>query len=115
MYRKKDFLYKNRDGEQTMGNMLGKIQAYWTNRAEGYSQTNREELAGAQKEKWLAVLKEGFPKREPSGIKVLDMGTGPGFFAIILARAGYQVTAVDCTSDPQALRLPRTDVQHAYN
>ncbi len=90
---------KNKDGEQTMGKMLGKIQAYWTNRAEGYSQTNREELAGAQKEKWLAVLKEGFPKREPSEIKVLDMGTGPGFFAIILARAGYQVTAVDCTEE----------------
>lgn len=29
---------------------------------------------------------------------MLDVGTGPGFFAIILARMGYQVTAVDYTA-----------------
>lgn len=29
--------------------------------------------------------------------KILDIGTGPGFFSIILAEAGYQVTAVDYT------------------
>ena len=30
--------------------------------------------------------------------RVLDVGTGPGFFAIILAELGYQVTAVDYTA-----------------
>ena len=29
---------------------------------------------------------------------MLDVGTGPGFFAIILARMGYRVTAVDYTA-----------------
>lgn len=29
---------------------------------------------------------------------MLDVGTGPGFFAIILAELGYQVTAVDYTA-----------------
>ena len=37
----------------------------------------------------------GGKKRED--IHVLDVGTGPGFFAIILAELGYQVTAVDYT------------------
>ena len=32
-------------------------------------------------------------------MKILDIGTGPGFFAIILAQAGYQVTAVDYTEE----------------
>ena len=82
-----------------MGRILGRIQAYWTNRAEGYSQVNQEELAGEQKNRWLAVLKEEFPKQDPKEIQVLDIGTGPGFFAIILARAGYQVTAVDYTEE----------------
>ncbi len=82
-----------------MGRILGRIQAYWTNRAEGYSQVNQEELAGEQKNRWLAVLKEEFPRRDPKEIQVLDIGTGPGFFAIILARAGYQVTAVDYTEE----------------
>lgn len=82
-----------------MGRILGRIQTYWTNRAEGYSKVNQEELAGEQKNRWLSVLKEEFPKKEPSEIQVLDIGTGPGFFAIILARAGYRVTAVDYTEE----------------
>ena len=32
-------------------------------------------------------------------VKVLDIGTGPGFFAILLAEAGFQVTAVDYTEE----------------
>ena len=28
-------------------------------------------------------------------MRVLDVGTGPGFYAIILAERGYRVTAVD--------------------
>lgn len=39
-----------------------------------------------------------FPDRCPEEIRVLDVGTGPGFFAIILAELGYQVTAVDYTA-----------------
>ena len=33
------------------------------------------------------------------GGKILDVGTGPGFFAILLAEAGYQVTAIDYTEE----------------
>ena len=75
---------------------------YWTHRASGYSGVNQEELATAQKHIWGAALYERiaarFPGRKPGSIRVLDVGTGPGFFAIILARMGYQVTAVDYTA-----------------
>lgn len=70
---------------------------YWTSRTIGYSKVNEEELSTDQKKKWLNVITEYFPK-EREKIKVLDMGTGPGFFAIILAQAGFDVTAVDCTN-----------------
>ena len=33
----------------------------------------------------------------PEKVHVLDVGTGPGFFAVILAENHYQVTAVDYT------------------
>ena len=33
-----------------MGRILGRIQTYWTNRAEGYSKVNQEELAGEKSE-----------------------------------------------------------------
>ena len=72
---------------------------YWTHRAPGYSGVNQEELATDQKRVWGRTIQERiaarFPGRKPGSILVLDVGTGPGFFAIILARMGYQVTAVD--------------------
>ena len=79
--------------------LIDKIEAYWTGRAEGYSQVNQGELATDQKQKWTENLKKHLPKGEPEKIKVLDVGTGPGFFAILLAEAGYQVTAVDYTEE----------------
>jgi SAM-dependent methyltransferase len=69
---------------------------YWTNRTSGYSKVNEKELSSEQKQKWLAAITPHFPGKRKN-IKILDMGTGPGFFAIILAEAGFQVTAVDCT------------------
>ena len=43
------------------------------------------------------VLLEQLPKKEKDQVQILDIGTGPGFFAILLAEEGYQVTAVDYT------------------
>ena len=82
-----------------MGKLLKEIQSYWSGRAEGYSKVNQEELNGEQKDKWLSLLEEKFPHRRPEEIRVLDIGTGPGFFAVILAEQGYQVTAVDYTQE----------------
>ena len=76
--------------------------AYWSNRAQGYSKVNQEELDSEQHRVWSRVLWERiakqYPDRKNETISVLDIGTGPGFFAIILAERGYQVTAVDYTA-----------------
>ena len=68
----------------------------------GLSGVNQEELASDQKTVWRGVISRriaaGFPDRSPAQIRVLDVGTGPGFFAIILAELGYQVKAVDYTA-----------------
>lgn len=37
------------------------------------------------------------PKFTKNSKKILDVGTGPGFMAILLAEAGYEVTAIDFT------------------
>ncbi len=75
--------------------------AYWTHRAPGYSTVNREELATDQRSVWSRALdsriRGHFAGRSRSDIRVLDIGTGPGFFAIVLAELGYRVTAVDYT------------------
>lgn len=77
--------------------LLKQIEEYWSTRTEGYSEVNDKELAGMQRQAWLSVLEEHFPKKDKEELKILDIGTGPGFFPVILARAGYQVTAVDYT------------------
>ena len=82
-----------------MKGQLKELEQYWTNRAEGYSMVNQEELAGEQRQKWLHYLQTHFPEKAPEQLAVLDIGTGPGFFSIILAEAGYPVTAVDYTEE----------------
>ena len=77
--------------------LLQEIASYWGTRAEGYSEVNEKELAGSQREAWLHVLEEQFPEKEE--MKILDIGTGPGFFPMILSEAGYTVTAVDYTEE----------------
>lgn len=89
--------------ERIMNTLKEEIHAYWTQRAEGYSEYNQQEMADARRSMWknklLSLLEENFPGKNPEELKVLDVGTGPGFFALLLAEAGYQVTAVDVTEE----------------
>lgn len=82
-----------------MEKMLDRIESYWSTRVEGYSEVNQKELEGMQKQAWLQVLEKEFPPVSKEEIKILDVGTGPGFFPRILAEAGYSVTAVDYTPE----------------
>lgn len=77
--------------------LLKDIEKYWTNRAAGYSQVNREELAGENRHHWLRELTAHIPAGRKEELEILDIGTGPGFFSILLAEQGYHVTAVDYT------------------
>ena len=80
-------------------NLEKKNKEYWLKRAEGYSEVNKEELAGVQRNNWTSFLKaeimEHFRDKQPKDIKILDVGAGPGFISIILAEAGFSVTALD--------------------
>ena len=81
--------------------ILTENKEYWTDRAAGYSEVNQLELATAQRRKWRDCLHSEiarrFPDRAPDTLRVLEIGTGPGFFAILLSEMGYEVTAVDLT------------------
>lgn len=84
-----------------MTTILSENKTYWTGRAPGYSEVNRLELATGQRRRWSdclrAELKRQFPGRAPQELRVLEVGTGPGFFAILLCELGCSVTAVDLT------------------
>ena len=75
--------------------LLQEIEQYWTRRAPSYSDMIHDELRSDGVDRWLPVLKENGIGEEP--LRILDIGTGPGFFAIILAGLGHEVVAVDYT------------------
>ena len=78
-----------------MSTLTGTIERYWTRRASSYTEVVKKNLADGWDSKWADELIKNFPKEEGRYLKVLDIGTGPGFYAIILALRGYDVTAVD--------------------
>lgn len=94
-----------------------KNQSYWTQRASGYSRVNREELDSKQHCIWQKTLcgelSAHFPHRSHSSIRVLDVGCGPGFFSIVLAEQGYDVTAIDLT--PAMLEQAKINAGSAAN
>lgn len=81
--------------------ILEENKNYWTDRAPGYSEVNRLELATAQRQRWKDCIREEltrrFPDRPLADLQVLEIGTGPGFFAILLRELGCAVTAIDLT------------------
>ncbi len=80
-----------------------RIAAYWATRAEGYSDRTEDELAGPRGKLWAARLKTALAAA-PEG-PVLDLGCGPGLFALLAARTGRRVTGLDVT--PEMLERAR--------
>ena len=59
-----------------------RIEAYWDSRSENLSKTRRLELSGVDSDAWEAIFRRNLPVGR---LKILDVGTGAGFFAAILS------------------------------
>lgn len=75
---------------------LESIQTYWNRRAGDFSSSSLEELESEEGTFFKKLFCEKFTK--PSA-KILDCGSGAGFFTILLNRMGHRVTAVDYSGD----------------
>ena len=78
-----------------MTELTNRIEHYWTQRAHDFNTVRQNELRDAISGRWLAEMNAYLPPR--SALDILDAGTGTGYFAILLARAGHRVTGVDLT------------------
>ena len=72
------------------------IRDYWNQRANGFALAVDEELKLEEAKEWEQQFRESIQKPEA---RVLDDGTGAGFFPVILSRLGYRVTAIDYSDE----------------
>lgn len=83
------------NGEKEPSELLDTLTSYWTDRAHSYSAQNLAEMNDWRRKAWRDLILSYAPQKKQ--LKILDVGTGPGFFAINLSLAGHDVTAVDVT------------------
>lgn len=72
-----------------------RIQDYWTERSGDFAGLRKKELQCDMADLWWKEISAYLPKGRP--LQILDVGTGSGFFAILLAEKGHQVTGIDLT------------------
>lgn len=81
---------KKEEPEKTFSEM---VENYWNERAEAFLQIRMAELKDPISERWLNAMKQYLPKKKH--LKILDAGTGCGYFAVLLTREGHKVTGID--------------------
>ncbi len=67
------------------------IREYWDSRAREYDRSPGHTILP---EVWREVLRKTFPSK----MKILDVGTGTGFIALLLAELGHEVTGIDIST-----------------
>lgn len=80
-----------------MEKLKQRMTDYWSQRVENFSALRMKEFNGEKHVLWMRELEKHIPKGESWNI--LDVGTGTGFFAFLLASAGHHVTGIDLTEE----------------
>ena len=80
-----------------MNTIKNDMTNYWSQRAKKFSLLRQREFASEKHEQWLAELDRYLPPGRK--LDILDIGTGTGFFAFLLAERGHHVTGIDLTPD----------------
>lgn len=76
-----------------------RIKNYWEGEAQAYSDGIQDELKSDKRKTWKKIILENAPASDAGKLKILDIGTGPGFFPIILGEEGHDVTGIDLTEN----------------
>lgn len=71
-----------------------RIVNYWTKRSESFAKLRHEELHSYMSDLWLTEILKYLPTKP---CKILDVGTGNGFFAQLLAKHHHEVDGIDLT------------------
>ena len=69
------------------------INEHWSELSDNFNDYVVDEFKTDRPAEWLRVIESSAPSNRP--LRVLDAGCGPGFFSILLSRAGHIVTGID--------------------
>ena len=72
-----------------------RIKDYWTQRSHDFGTVRKNELENEMGQRWLHEIERFLP--EGRNLNILDVGTGTGFFAVLLAQQGHRVEGIDLT------------------
>ena len=84
--------------------MEERVKNYWTQRSHDFGTVRKNELENEMGQRWLREIERFLP--EGRNLNILDVGTGTGFFAVLLAQQGHRVEGIDLT--PAMLEEART-------
>lgn len=76
-----------------MESISKRIEKYWDTRSADFSRVRRTEIESADFLAWQKIISGNLPVGE--NLKILDVGTGAGFFAVLLSKLGHSVTGID--------------------
>jgi len=69
------------------------LKGYWNQISKGYSSRIGYNLTDIQRKLWLDILSEIVGENKK--LKILDVGTGPGFLAFLFCELGNECTGID--------------------
>lgn len=76
-----------------------RIKKYWNERSNEFCDLRMSELSSNKKELWFQEIKRNIDNINDSKFNILDIGTGTGFFSIILSSLGHNVTGIDLSEN----------------
>ena len=80
-----------------------RIMEYWTRRADSFCDQRMRELVDPKRERWLAEFQRYLP-RDGGRLRVLDLGTGTGYFAFLFAADGHDVVGIEHYEDAREVQ-----------
>lgn len=80
-----------------MNDIKKEITDYWAGRVAQFEALRLDELKSEKRARWLDELRRHLPQGRK--LNVLDIGTGTGFFAFLLAAEGHWATGIDLTAE----------------
>lgn len=74
-----------------------KVTGYWAKRSRSFSETKHDEAHSYKSSLWREEIMSKLPGDRP--LRILDVGCGAGFFELVLAPLGHDITGIDLTPE----------------